>query len=94
MDRGTDAAERGEVARLAGAVEGLAQAGEGIGAVLEQQGWMLRKLLEASTTAPKEEKRLHELLLALVGRLDEQAEVLGRVEKGLAGVGAAVGKVG
>ena len=86
-----DGDERGEVARLAGAVEGLAQAVEGIGAVLEQQGWMLRRLLEASTTVPKEEVRLHELLVALIGRLDAQAEVLGRVEKELGQVGAAMG---
>ena len=85
---GTD--ERGEVARLTGAVEDLAQAVEGIGAVLEQQGWMLRQLLDAAVTAPKAEVPLHDLLLALIGRLDEQARVLGRVEKGLGSVGYAV----
>lgn len=81
-----DADERGEVGRLAGAVEDLAQAVEGIGAVLEQQGWMLRQLLDAAVTAPQAEVPLHELLVALIGRLDAQAGVLGRVEKGLEGI--------
>ncbi len=85
-----DADERGEVARLAGAVEGLAQAVEGIGAVLEQQGWVLRKLLEASAVVPKEEVRLYELLIALIGRMDGQAEMLGRLEKELKGIGVGV----
>ncbi len=89
-----DADERGEVARLAGAVESLAQAVEGMGAVLEQQGWMLRQLLDAALTAPKVEVPLHELLVALIGRLDAQAGVLGRVEKGLGQIGAAVEKAG
>ena len=89
-----DADERGEVARLAGAVEDLAQAVEGIGAVLEQQGWMLRQLLDAAVTAPKAEVPLHELLVALIGRLDAQAGVLGRVEKGLEGIWDAVDRAG
>jgi len=35
-------------------------------------------LLEVSTAAPAEETRLYELILALIGRLDAQAGVLGR----------------
>ncbi len=80
--------------RLVGAVEDLTQAVEGIGAVLEQQGWMLRQLLDAAVTAPKAEVSLHELLVALTGRLDAQARMLVRVEKGLEGIGDAAGRVG
>ena len=80
--------------RLVGAVEDLTQAVEGIGAVLEQQGWMLRQLLDAAVTAPKAEVSLHELLVALTRRLDAQARMLVRVEKGLEGIGDAAGRVG
>jgi len=61
--------------RGAGAVSGIA-------AVLEQHGAMLQRLLETSTAAPAEETRLHELILALIGRLDAQSGVLGRLEAG------------
>lgn len=54
--------------------------------MLEQQGWMLRHLLEAAVTVPKAEVPLHELLVTLIWRLDAQAGVLGRVEKGLDGI--------
>ncbi len=61
----------------------------GIAAVLEQHGAMLQRLLEVSTAAA-EETRLHELILALIGRLDAQAGVLGRLEAGFGQIGAAV----
>ena len=87
---GMDRDERGEVARLAGAVEGLVRAVEGIGVVLEQQGWMLRQLLDAAVTPAAQESKLHRLLEQLVVRLDAQAGVLARVEEGLERVGVEV----
>jgi len=50
---------------------------------------LLQRLLEVSTAAA-EETRLHELILALIGRLDAQAGVLGRLEGGFGQIGAAV----
>jgi len=47
-------------------------------------------VLEVSTAAPAEETRLHELILALIGRLDAQAGVLGRPEAGFGQIGTAV----
>ncbi len=50
---------------------------------------LLQRLLEVSTAAA-DETRLHELILALIGRLDAQAGVLGRLEPGFGQIGAAV----
>ncbi len=50
------------------------------------------RVLDASAAAPPEEGQLYELLVALIGRLDRQAEMLGRVEKGMGQIGIAVGK--
>lgn len=60
----------------------MEQAVSSIAVVLEQHGAMLQGLLEVSTAAPAEETRLHELILALIGRLDAQAGVLRRPEAG------------
>lgn len=65
-----DGDRQGELARLMEAVVGLEQAVSGMAAVLEQQGRMMQRLLDASTTAPEEDARLHELVVALVRRLD------------------------
>jgi len=81
---------RDEGARLTKAVIRLEQAVSGIAAVLEQHGQMLQRLLETSTTAPAEEMRLHERILALIGLLDAQAGVLGRMEAGFGQISAAV----
>jgi len=81
---------RDDEARLTEAVLGLEQAVSGIAAVLDQHGAMLQRLLEVSTAAPAEETRLHELVLALIARLDAQAGVLERLEAGFGQIGAAV----
>ena len=39
---------------------------------------------------PQEKSQLHELILALIGRLDVQAEQLQRIEAGLGQIAAAV----
>ena len=84
MDQG------GDTARLTEAVIGLEQAVTGIAAVLEQHGRILCRLLDASVTAPAEETQLHELILALIARLDAQARVLRRMEDGFGRISATV----
>ena len=61
-----------EVARLVEAVSGLEQAIVGIAAILEGHGEMLARLLEAAEEKPPEETVTHQLLRALIGRLDQQ----------------------
>ena len=84
--------QKSDTARLLEAVIGLEQAVSGMAVVLEQQGRMLHQLVEASMTPQEEETRLHQLILALITRLDTQAGVLGRVEDGLGKVGTTVGR--
>lgn len=79
-----------EAARIADAVVGLERAVSGIAVVQEQHGWMLGQLLDAAAAEPEEESRLHELIMALIGRLDAQAEQLQRMEARLGQIGAAV----
>lgn len=79
--------QRDDTVRLTEAVIGLEQAVSGMATVLEQHGRMLQRLLDASAAAPQEETQLHELILALIARLDAQAGVLGRMEAGLGKVG-------
>ena len=74
--------DEGEVARLTEAVLGLEGSVSGLAAVLEQQGEMLRALLELAAAKPGE-SRLDELLVALIGRLDAHASVMKRVETGI-----------
>ena len=81
---------RDETARIADAVVGLQQAVSGIAVVQEQHSWMLGQLLDAAAAEPEEENRLHELILALIGRLNAQAEQLQRMEVGLGQIGLAV----
>lgn len=78
--------DEGEVARLTEAVLGLEGSVSGLAAVLEQQGEMLRALLELAAAKPGE-SRLDELLVALIGRLDRHAAAMERIE-------AALGKIG
>lgn len=55
-------------------VVGLERVVSGIAVMQEQYGWMLGQLLDAVAAEADEESRLHELILALIGRLDAQAE--------------------
>ncbi len=77
--------DEGEMARLTEAVLGLEGSVSGLAAVLEQQGEMLRALLELAAAKPGE-SRLDELLVALIGRLDRHATAVERME-------AALGKI-
>ena len=84
--------DREETARLVEAVAGLEQAVSGIAVVLGQHGRMLRQLLDAATAEPEEETELHALMVKLIGRLDQQAGMLRRMEDGFGQVAAAVEK--
>lgn len=91
-DGGGQGDER-EVARLTGAVLALEGSVSGLAAVLEQQGEMLRALLELAAAKPGE-SRLDELLVALIGRLDAHAGAMARLEARFGQVGAAVERLG
>ncbi len=81
-DGGGDGQGEGDqVARLTEAVLALEQPVSGMAAVLEQQGHMLRALLELA--AGVKDGRLDELLVALIGRLDAHASAMKRVEDGV-----------
>lgn len=81
-----------EVARLVEAVSGLEQAIVGIAAILEGHGEMLARLLEAAEEKPPEETVTHQLLRALIGRLDQQQGTLQRIEMGIGTFGDALAK--
>ncbi len=85
--------EQGEGERLVEAVLGLERSMNGIAVILEQHGRKLDQLLAATAAPPGEETRLHELIEALIGRLDAQQRTLGRVEAGFGQIGAAVERV-
>ena len=69
-------------AGLINAIDSLAQSVDSVVRVLHVHGVMLTDLLAAAEKS-SDERRMHELLEGLIGRLDRQQVTLERIEKGI-----------